>query len=362
VIAKQIRMRSFTSHLSITVLAAVLACFTLTGCSSSSNSSHLAYVATSSGIFAYRINDKNGSPSTVFTAPFVLGRSPSSMVIASSGLGYIADSQDNTISRVKIDTSSGALSEVLPRTTVAGSAPSAMVMDSASSFLYVANLGSNDVEAYSVDSDGALTFASSASVGSSPSGLVLSSSGNLLFVAVPNLSAIYVFAVSSGSVTPVAGSPFHVANGVASVAIDPTDTFLYAPNPATNTISGFSVLSGGVLSELAKSPYGSTTLKNPVANVVDPTGKFLYVANFASTALSIFDVSSTGDLTAKTGSSASAGTNPVFFTFDPNGKYLYVGNEGSKSITEFTLNSDGTLTSTNTIQVGGVPRSVAFTQ
>ncbi|PYV85183.1 MAG: hypothetical protein DMG93_02270 [Acidobacteria bacterium] len=362
-IAKQIRMKLRTSQLSIATVAAMLACFTLSGCSSgsSSNSSHLAYVATSSGIFAYRISD-TGVPTTVFSAPFVLGRSPSSIVIAPSGLGYVADSLDNTISRVKIDTSSGALSEVLPRTTIAGSTPSFMVTDSSGGFLYVANQGSNDVESYSVGSDGSLTFASSASVASSPSGLVLSASDNLLFVSVPNFSSIYAFTVSSGALTPVAGSPFHVANGVASVAINPTDTLLYAPSFTANTISGFSILSGGVLSELAKSPFGSTTLKNPVANVVDPTGKFLYVANFASTTISIFDVSSTGDLTAKTGSSASAGTNPYFFTIDPNGKYLYVGNEGSKSITEFTLNSDGTLTSTNTIQIGGVPRSVAFTK
>src|SRR5439155_1741659 len=196
-------------------------------------------------------------------------RSPSSIVIAPSGLGYVADSLDNTISRVKIDNSSGALSEVLPRTTIAGSAPSSMVTDSSGGFLYVANQGSNDVESYSVGSDGSLTFASSASVASSPSGLVLSSSGNLLFVTVPN---------------------------------------------------------------------------------------------FSSTTISIFDVSSTGDLTPKTGASGSAGTNPFFFTIDPSGKYMYVGNEGSKSITEFTLNSDGTLTSTNTIQIGGVPRSVAFTK
>ena len=343
----------------------MLACFTLSGCSSgsSSNSSHLAYVATSSGIFAYRISD-TGVPTTVFSAPFVLGRSPSSIVIAPSGLRYVADSLDNTISRVKIDTSSGALSEVLPRTTIAGSAPSSMVTDSSGGFLYVANQGSNDVESYSVGSDGSLTFASSASVASSPSGLVLSSSGNLLFVTVPNFSLIYAFTVSSGALTPVAGSPFQVANGVASVAINPAGTFLYAPNFAANTISGFSILTGGVLSVLQKSPYGNTTtaLNNPVANVVDPTGKFLYVANFASTTISIFDVSSTGDLTPKTGASGSAGTNPFFFTIDPSGKYMYVGNEGSKSITEFTLNSDGTLTSTNTIQIGGVPRSVAFTK
>jgi len=73
-------------------------------------------------------------------------------------------------------------------------------------------------------------------------------------------------------------------------------------------------------------------------------------------------VSGTGDLTAVTTSSASAGTNPDFFAFDPNGKYMYVANEGSNSITEFLLNSNGTLTSENTIQVGAVPRSIAFTK
>jgi len=330
------------------IVATALACIALGGCSSST-SSHLAYVATSSGVFAFRINDKTGAPTTIFSAPFVLGRSPSAIVIGPSGnLAYISNELDNTISLVKIDTSSGALSEVLPRTPVAGLSPSAMVMDPAGSFLYVAEQGTNDVASYSV----------------APSGMALSKSGELLFVAVPSFLKIYAFTLSAGTLTPAMGSPFSVSDGVTSVAIDPTASFLYAPNPTANTISGFSILSGGVLSQLPTSPYGSTKspLKTPVANAVDPTGKFLYVANFASTSISEFDVSGTGELTPATTASASAGTNPDFFAFDPNGKYMYVANEGSNSFTEFLLNSDGTLTSKNTIQVGAVPRSIAFTK
>jgi YVTN family beta-propeller protein len=346
------------------IVAAGLACIALGACSSSS-SSHLAYVATSNGVFAYRINDNTGAPTTIFSAPFVLGRSPSAIVIIPSGnQAYISNELDNTISLVKIDTSSGALSEVLPRTTVAGLSPSAMLMDPAGSFLYVAEQGTNDVASYSVGSDGSLNLVSTVSVGSAPSGMALSNSGDLLFVAVPNFSKIYAFTISAGTLTPAAGSAVAVPNGVISVAIDPTASFLYAPNPTANTISGFSILSGGVLTPLPTSPYGNTTspLKTPVANAVDPTGKFLYVANFASTSISAFDVSGTGELTPVTTSSASAGTSPNFFAFDPNGKYMYVANEGSNSITEFLLNSDGTLTSENTIQVGAVPRSIAFTK
>jgi YVTN family beta-propeller protein len=357
-------MRLPISKLKLKIVAAALACIASGGCSSS-NSSHLAYVATSSGVFAYRINNNTGAPTTIFSAPFVLGRSPAAIVITPSGnMAYISNELDNTISLVKIDMSSGSLSEVLPRTTVAGLSPSAMVMDPAGGFLYVAEQGTNDVASYAVGSDGSLKLVSTASVGSSPSGMALSNSGDLLFVAVPNFSKIYAFTISAGTLTPAVGSPFAVPNGVISVAIDPTASFLYAPNPTANTISGFSILAGGVLSQLSNSPYGNTTspLTTPVANAVDPTGKFLYVANFASTSISEFNVSGTGDLTAVTTSSASAGTNPDFFAFDPNGKYIYVANEGSNSITEFLLNSDGTLTSQNTIQVGAVPRSIAFTK
>src|SRR3954469_19288829 len=100
-------MRLLGSQLKM--VAAALLCAALSGCSSSS-STHLAYVATSNGVFAFRINDKTGASTTVFSAPFVLGRSPAAMAIAPSGnLAYVSHQLDNTISLVKIDTSSGAL-------------------------------------------------------------------------------------------------------------------------------------------------------------------------------------------------------------------------------------------------------------
>jgi 6-phosphogluconolactonase (cycloisomerase 2 family) len=347
----------------LAAIVAALGCLALTSCSSSS-SSHLAYVATSSGVFAYRINNSDGSPRSLLASPFPLGRSPSSIVIASSNdLAYVADSRDNTIARVKIDPSSGALSEVTPRFTGAGISPSFMLLDPNGQFLFVADQGSNDVTSYSIGSDGALSLGSTMFLGSPPSNMALSSAGDLLFVATPAFSGIYAFTVSSGALTPVAGSPFPVANGLSTIAIDPSAKFLYAANPITNTVSGFSILAGGVLAPLPNSPYGNSTngLKTPSAVAVDPTSKFLYVANSGTTTISEFDITGTGDLTSVT-SSASAGSSPEFFVFDPNGKYIDVGNSGSKSITEFTLNSDGTLTSTNTIQVGSVPRSLALTK
>jgi 6-phosphogluconolactonase (cycloisomerase 2 family) len=49
--------------------------------------------------------------------------------------------------------------------------------------------------------------------------------------------------------------------------------------------------------------------------------------------------------------------------FDPDGMFVYVANVGSKSITELKANSNGSLSGTsNSIQVGGVPRALAFTR
>lgn len=354
-------MRYLSTRSIITASTIVLSLVGGSGCSSS-NSTHLAYVATGNGIFAYRINNNSGVASSIFSSPFVLGRSPADIVISpSKKFAYVSNQQDGTISLLKIDTSSGSLSEVLPRTNT-GISPGPMIMDPAGSFLIVADQGSNDVSVFSVAADGTLTLASTTGLGASPSALALAN-GNL-YVAVPNFSSIYGFSVSSGSLTALP-APFPVPNGVLSLTVDPAGNFLYAPNPQTDTITGFSIASGGGLSPLPTSPYGSTGTANllsaPVAAVVDPSSKYLYAVNFASDLVSAFSISSTGDLTALTSSGASAGTNPAFIVFDPNQKYLFVGNAGSSSITELTMNSDGTLSSSNTIQVGTVPRALAFT-
>jgi 6-phosphogluconolactonase (cycloisomerase 2 family) len=195
-------------------------------------------------------------------------------------------------------------------------------------------------------------------------------SGNYLFVSVPAFSAIYAFSVSSGSLSPAPGSPFIISNGLSSVTVGPAGDFVYAPDPAANTISGFSIQASGqtLLQPLQGSPFlsicGSSTSCSPFGAAVDPSGKYLYVANYGSTDVSQYTIdSSTGSLKTITATTPTAGTNPSFIVFDPGGKYLFVVNVGSKSITELKMNSDGSLSNNgvNTIQVGAVPQALALT-
>src|SRR5260370_12987612 len=120
-------------------------------------------------------------------------------------------------------------------------------------------------------------------------GLVLTSSG-FLDVPGPNFSTIYVFSVSSGTLTAV-GQPILVNGGLGGIVVDSGAKFLYATNPSTATVSGFSIQSGGSLMALPGLTAGTESV--PVAAAVDLTGRFLYVSNSGSVSLSHFNIETT---------------------------------------------------------------------
>jgi len=348
---------------SIVLVTALLVAAGVSGCGSS-KSSHLMYVSTDQGIYAFRIDNASGGLTSIFTAPFVIGNGPAGIVIdPSRQFLYVANQVDGTISQLKIDSVSGNLSELMPRTQ-SGFSPNAMIMDSTGSTLFVANQLSNNISAFSVGSGGALKLVSTTSVGSQPTGMAFAN--HLLFVAVPNFSRVYEFAESSGNLTPANGSPFLVSGGVASVAVDPGAKFLYVPNPSTNTISGFSIGSGGAVTVIPGSPFaptGTTLPTNPVFAAFDAAVTHLYVANFGSANISQFAIGANGSLTSLTTATVSAGTNPALIVFDPLGKYVFVANVGSKNISEFTINSDATLATTgNTVTLPTVPQGLVLTK
>jgi 6-phosphogluconolactonase (cycloisomerase 2 family) len=330
--------------------------------SSSSGSTHLAYVAAGQNVFAYRVKESSGEATPVIGSPFVVGLTPVSIVVDPSGhFAYVANQGENTISLLKINSSTGAFDEVLPRTQT-GFAPIAMVLDTGGKFLFVANQGSHDVSVFSVGSDGVLSAQGSPSdVQSAPSGITLveNSSGEFLLVPVPNFSAIYVFSVNAGALTQVTALPFVVSGGVSTLATDPNGKFLFVPNPSANTLT---VLNIGPTGALSTGPGAFGTATSPRAAVTDPSGAYLYVANFGSTNVSQFKVdSTTGALTAFSTTTVAAGTQPSFAVVGPGGKLLFVGNQGSNSISEFTINADGSLSSKGTnIQPGVSPHSIAF--
>ncbi len=357
----------------ISSLVALLATAASLSSCGSTTATHLLYVSTGQGIYAYRIDNKTGASTLLPAAPFLVGNTPAGMVLDPSGKhAYVANQRDNTISLLDVDAVSGSLTEVLPRTSVSGFSPDQLLLDSAGTTLFAASLLSNSVSTFSIGTNGALTQVATANVFSQPSNMAFA--GGLLFVGVPNFSRVYVFGVSAGTLTPVSGSPLIVTDGVGNVTVDPAAKFLYVTNPSNNTISGFAIQYSGGANTIASSlipgsPFAATTIsgssapKAPISSVLDSTATHLYVANSGSASVSTFSVGTNGQLTALTTTAASVGSSPLLFAFDPVAKYLFVGNVGSNSITELTIRSDASLTTNGqSVSLPSVPQAIVLSK
>jgi 6-phosphogluconolactonase (cycloisomerase 2 family) len=167
--------------------------------------------------------------------------------------------------------------------------------------------------------------------------------------------------VSSGVLSPGAGSPFTAGTNPYGLAIDPSGAHLYAANFGDNSISEFTIGSDGSLAQISGSPLG-ISYSAPLSLLVDPSGKYLYVANEGSSNIAAYTIASGGSLTILSNSPFATGSQPSFLAADPSGKYLLVGSQ-SGGIQVFGLNStNGTLTSVATYSAGNTPTSIVVTQ
>ena len=349
----------------------------LAGCNSffsSPSASHVAYVTVpNSGVAAYRVDDKSGSSTSILGSPFPTGNSPFSIQVhPSKQFLYVVNATDNAISLFKIDSSSGALTEVLPRTAT-GLSPGSIGMDSSGGVLFVANNGSNNISAYSIDSaSGALTEVSGSPFPTytHPNSLTVSPTGKFLYVLDTNLALVAAYTITSGALQEIAGSPFPVGPSPFSEAIDPGEHFMYVTNAgssttSTGTVSVYTIDPTGALTPVPDSAFPTGT--TPIAVLVHPSGEFLYVANSGSNNVSQFKIdSTTGVLTELNSPTVTAGTNPIFIVFDPISNFVDVGNQGSKNVTQFSVNltpdvlNTGALSAVNTLTTNDPPTAMSF--
>ena len=356
-------------------LGLVFALASIAVCIGCSNTSHYLFAAlpATNQVAVYREDPTAGVLTQIAGSPFAVGDGAQSLVLHPSGkFLYVANpgQNENDISLFTV-ASDGVLSEVFPRTSVAplGSLPQLLLMDSAGSFLYVENAGSNNISVFSIDaSSGALTPVANSpfSIGLSPLNMRLTPSGNFLYVTASGQQngLIAGFSVTSGALT-LAGLTNSDGINPFGLAIDPSGTFLYAGNTSSNSISIFKISSSGALTEVPGSPLNS--YNDPVSLLLDPKGQFLYVADQAANNVAVYSITSgTGlpvGLTTSTSLFAFATeASPSVLALDPNGNHLFVGNQGSSAGIQSFQVSSGNLNPIFTYKVGNTPSSIAVLQ
>jgi len=344
----------------------------LTACGSTRRQT--AYVTTplNNGVTAFRVNTNTGKLSQILGSPYPTGISPTAIRVHPMGkFAYVSNAGEDTVSLYTIG-STGALTEVRPR-TVTGDQPSDLLVDPSGQFLFTVNSAANTVSSFSIDGkSGALTSVGPAvqTAGFTPIRGTLTPSGKFLYVANSNSATVSGFAVDgTGALTPVPNSPVKVGNGPNWVAIDPSGKFLYVANLEDGTFSGFNIDgTTGALQAMGGSPFGvSTTTATiiPLSSlVVDASGKYLYITAL-NTGNNVYgftiDGTSGVPTAAISGSPVPAGSGAAFIVNDTSGQLVFVGNQTSNSVSGFKIDpATGALTVISTTTTGSAPTSMVF--
>jgi len=154
---------------------------------------------------------------------------------------------------------------------------------------------------------------------------------------------------------PVLGSPFPVGGvGLTAAGIDcncaSTRLYVGDSNGSSAVVSVFNIGSGGVLSQLAGSPFTGPGINSNVV-LLSPDDRHLFVSNQFSNTIDAFNVAGNGALSLVTGSPfLTPASAPIGLSIDTTGRFLYVA-DYTNQISAFRIADTGALT----VIPGGLP-------
>ncbi|HEY2233990.1 MAG TPA: MBG domain-containing protein [Candidatus Angelobacter sp.] len=288
---------------------------------------------------------------------------------AGNNLLFVSNGGDQTISAFQIDPTSGAL------TAAAGSPfASGLTLDACSGislsatpdgrFLMASSNG--QITTFSIGAGGVLTSLSTAANPVVPNAsMKISANGQLL--AVSNGASVSVFSINpDGSLTAIAGSPFAEAGTGSLVGLDFSSTSGLLFGAEASATSGFAdawtIGANGVLSSVAGSPFSTTAINSNVV-LLSPNDSFLFASNQGSNSVSSYGVGVGGSLSSlgSFGSAASLHA-PVGMATDRSGSLLFVADD-SFGVAVFSINGAGSLSQLGDVAIanaGQVQDLVAY--
>jgi 6-phosphogluconolactonase len=179
------------------------------------------------------------------------------------------------------------------------------------------------VFAFAASSGGGLTPLNGGvpfTAGIHPSAIASDPTSSYVYVADMNSNDVLGYSVASGALTPLSGSPFTAGDQPTAVVADPAYPYIYVANSLDNTVTAYST-SNGALTSLGTYATG----EEPVAIGIDPsTNHFLYTANYLGSGIngtvSGFELSPTaGTLVNSQNSPFTSNAQPTAVAAIPHG-------------------------------------------
>jgi 6-phosphogluconolactonase len=227
--------------------------------------------AGSNNITGYKLDSPSGVLTEISTSPFKAKQHPSSIVVNSTGkYAYVTNSNANSVSVYTVDAVTGALVEISGSPFAAGDHPNSAAVTPSGKFLYVANQGSpaslffkggakGSISAYSIDSASGLLVSIPGSPllsGDNPGSIVIAPSEEFLYVANLGSNDIWTYTIngSSGVLTAAGTAAVKTGERPVLVKVDSLSKFAYEVE-----LGGLLAEDGHVRRYKMSSPIGALT-------------------------------------------------------------------------------------------------------
>ncbi len=341
----------------------------------------------SKGIYVSRLDPSTGALSAPTLAAEV--RNPSFLAASADGRFLYAVSEvdavggkpGGAVAGYAIDKAAGTLKALNTQSTV-GTGPCHVSV--AGKMVFAANYGGGSIAAYQTQDDGSLKPASTfvqhkgSSVnpdrqkGPHAHGVVPDPSGRFLYVPDLGLDQVLVYKIDGAAGTIAPASPPFTAitpagSGPRHIALSRDGKHAYVITEMFCTIGVFdrNATSGALspVQTISTLPAGQAVEKgfSTAEVLLHPSGKFLYGSNRGHNSLAVYAVDQkTGQLTLVQ-HLPTGGKTPRAFNIDPSGTFLVAGNQDSDQIVVFRIDpAKGTLTPAGQTVSVGKPVSFEF--
>ncbi len=324
----------------------------------------------SKGVYSYRFDTKTGEIERIGLAGEVVNPSwvtlhpNGKFLYAVSELGNDGKSQGK-VTAFSIDPATGGLT-MLNSVASGGGGACHIVVDKTGKSLMVANYGTGSAAAFGIQPDGRLVEPPSVVQHSGSSvdkarqrgphahAVVLSADNRFLFVPDLGLDQIMSYRLDPTKPLLTANDPpfakVAAGSGPRHFAFHPKSTFAYGLNEMKSSVTAFQYdAKRGALTELqtiSTLPKDFTGEDNSAEIEVDAKGRYVYASNRGHDSITVFAIGKDGKL-AVVQNILTKGKAPRSFRIDPTGAYLLAANQNTSNIVVFRIDpKSGQLTDT----------------
>ncbi len=259
---------------------------------------------------------------------------------------YAVNESAHTVSAFSVQATTGALTflNALPSN---GNAPTHLTVDQTGRQVIVANYSGGSITMFPVLAGGQLGVANAHfqyAAGSRAHCATIDGANRFVFICDLGLNQIrsYVLDAAAGTLTPNAVPVISVAagSGPRHLAFHPQNHRAYVICELNSTIIGFNYnATNGTLSAFQTKttlPLGFVGSNSAAEIAVHPSGKFVYGSNRGHDSIAVFAVNpADGTLTAI--QHQATGLTPRNFAIDPTGRYALVASQNSGTVVLYTI-------------------------